>query len=190
MACKALPLTLCNLLDRLVPDSSQTLFLHLLDTLRSKRDFSPFLRLGDRILVALDGIEFHSSPTNHCEQCSSRRTGKDKRPQSFQLMLAAVVVAPGHNRVLPLMPEFVRTQDDPGDQRSVQRRKQDCESNAAKRWLAKWGTRMDRYHTVYLWDALYATHPFCQHVLDAGAEFLFVAKPKSHMFDFLHERCI
>ena len=43
-----------NLLDRLVPDSFQTLFLHLLDTLRSKGDDSPFVRLGNRMLVALD----------------------------------------------------------------------------------------------------------------------------------------
>ena len=171
-----------NLLDRL----------DLLDTLRSKGDFSPFVRLGDRMLVALDGIEFHSSPKIHCQQCSSRRTGKDKRPWFFHTMLAAVVVAPGHNRVLPLMPEFVRTQDDPGDKRSVQRRKQDCEINAAKRWLTKWGARMARYRPVYLGDALYATHPFCQHVLGADADFLFVVKPKSHatLFDNLHERYI
>ncbi len=59
-----------NLLDRLVPDSFQFLFLHLPDTLRSKGDSSPFVRLRDRILVALDGIEFHSSRTIHCQQCS------------------------------------------------------------------------------------------------------------------------
>ncbi len=41
-----------NLLDRLVPDSFQFLFLHLLDTLRSKGDFSPFVRLTDRILAS------------------------------------------------------------------------------------------------------------------------------------------
>ncbi len=181
-----------NLLDRLVPDSFQRLFLHLLDTLRSNGDFSPFVRLRDRILVALDGIEFHSSRTIHCKQCSSRRTGKDKRPSFFHTMVAAVVVAPGHSRVVPLMPEFVRTQDDPGDQHSVRRRKQDCEINAAKRWLTKWGARMARYRPVYLGDALYATHPFCQQVLHAGADFLFVVKPKSHqtLFKFLHERYI
>lgn len=181
-----------NLLDRLVPDSFQSLFLHLLDTLRSKGDFAPFVRLTNRMLVALDGIEFHSSRTIHCQQCSVRKTGKDKRCGFFHTMLAAVVVAPGHNRVLPLMPEFVRVQDDPGDKRSVEHRKQDCEINAAKRWLVKWGARMARYRPVYLGDALYATHPFCRHVLAAGADFLFVVKPKSHptLFDFLHERYI
>ncbi len=110
---------------------------NLLDTLRSKGDFSLFVRLRDRILVALDGIELHSSRTIHCKQCSSRSTGKDKRSLFFHTMVAAVEVAPGHNRVVPLMPEFVCTQDDPGDQHSVRPRKQDCEINAAKRWLTK-----------------------------------------------------
>ena len=89
-------------------------------------------------------------------------------------MMAAVVAAPGHNRVLTLMPEFVRVQDDPGDKRSIQHRKQDCEIIAAERWLVKWGARMARPCPVYLGDALHATHPFCRHALDAGADILFV----------------
>ena len=40
-------------------------------------------------------------------------------------MLSATVVAPGHNRVVPLMPEFIATQDGA--------EKQDCERNAAQR---------------------------------------------------------
>ncbi len=41
--------------------------------------------------------------------------------------LAATIVVPGHNMALPLMPEFVAKQDGA--------EKQDCERNAAKRWL-------------------------------------------------------
>ena len=86
-----------NLLDPPVPDAFQRLFLYLLDTLRRYGDFSPFVRLGNRMLVALDGIEFHTSSAIHCEQCSVRRTGTDKDCRFFHTMLAAVVVAPGHN---------------------------------------------------------------------------------------------
>ena len=41
-----------NLLGRLVPDSFQSLFMHLLDTLHSKGDIAPFVRLANRMLVA------------------------------------------------------------------------------------------------------------------------------------------
>jgi len=42
--------------------------------------------------------------------------------------MAATLVAPGHSRVVPLEPEFVVPQDGHD--------KQDCESMAARRWLA------------------------------------------------------
>ncbi len=55
-------------------------------------------------------------------------------------MVYPAVVADGHNRVIPLMPEFVQPQHDlaaadPG--LSGQRQKQDCERNGAKRWISK-----------------------------------------------------
>ena len=45
--------------------------------------------------------------------------------------LTPVLVKPGLDKVIPLAPEFVRPQDGVA--------KQDCELNAAKRWLAAWG---------------------------------------------------
>jgi hypothetical protein len=45
--------------------------------------------------------------------------------------MAAFAVAPGHNRVVPLPPEFVAPQD--------RSEKQDCENRAARRWLKAHG---------------------------------------------------
>jgi hypothetical protein len=55
-------------------------------------------------------------------------------------MLAATLVAPGHNRVVPLEPEFVVPQDGHD--------KQDCESRAARRWLAAHGTSYARCNSI------------------------------------------
>ena len=49
------------------------------------------------------------------------------------ILLAATLVAPGHDKVIPLEPEFVVPQDGA--------EKQDCENMAAKRWLAVHGQR-------------------------------------------------
>jgi len=87
-------------------------------------------------------------------------------------MLAATVVAPGHNRVVPLEPEFIVPQDG--------HEKQDCESRAARRWLAAHGARYGRLKAVYLGDDLFSRQPICQAVLDVGGHFLFVCKPDSH----------
>ncbi|MDE0101446.1 MAG: ISNCY family transposase [Bryobacterales bacterium] len=170
-----------NMLDGLPPQGFSTLFLSILSALRSQpRSLGPFARLGGRFLVALDGIEFHKSRKIHCKLCSVRHTGNQKIPQYFHTMLAAVIVAPGHNRALPLMPEFVRPQDDLGEQCSREDRKQDCELNAAKRWFASRHESLRDLRPVYLGDALYSKHPFCRQILDAGADFLFVVKPGSH----------
>src|SRR5476651_1451007 len=108
---------------------------------------------------------------NHCPNCSHRKRGKDKT-EYFHTMLAATIVAPGHNRVVPLEPEFVVPQDGHD--------KQDCESRAARRWLTAHGARYARFDPVYLGDDLFSRQPICQAVLDAGGHFLFVCKPDSH----------
>jgi hypothetical protein len=51
-----------------------------------------------------------------------RKRGKDKT-EHFHAMLSATIVAPDHNRVVPLEPEFIVPQDGHD--------KQDCESRAA-----------------------------------------------------------
>ena len=40
--------------------------------------------------------------------------------------------------------------------------------------------RLQPYRPIYLGDDLYSRHPFCQLVLDHGADFIFVCKPSSH----------
>ena len=87
-------------------------------------------------------------------------------------MLAATLVAPGHDKVIPLEPEFVVPQDGAA--------KQDCENMAAKRWLACHGQRYAALDPVYLGDDLSSRQPLCQAVRDAGGHFIFVCKPSSH----------
>ncbi len=94
-------------------------------------------------------------------------------------LLAATLVAPGHNRVLPLMPEFIAPRD--GD------KKQDRERNAAKRWMARHGGRMSALRPVYLGDALFSSQPMCETILAQGGDFLFVCKEESHktLYEYL-----
>jgi hypothetical protein len=58
------------------------------------------------MLIALDGTEYHCSRDVHCPNCSHRKRGKDKT-EYFHTMLAATIVAPGHNRAVPPEPEFI-----------------------------------------------------------------------------------
>src|SRR5580704_7529740 len=138
-----------------------------------------FERLGGRALIALDGTEYFCSQKLGCPQCQTRKRSNGKT-EFYHSMLAATLVAPGHNMVVPLMPEFIAKPDGA--------EKQDCERNAAKRWLAAHGARVRELRPVYLGDDLFAYQPICEAALANGADFLFTAKPDSHktLYDFMN----
>ena len=130
-----------------------------------------FRRLDGRVLIALDGTEYHCSRNIHCSQCSTRLRGKGDT-EYYHAMLAATLVAPGHDKVIPLEPEFIVPQDGA--------EKQDCENMAAKRWLAAHGRRYAAFDAIYLGDDLFSRQPLCQAVHDVDGHFIFVCKPSSH----------
>src|SRR5471030_588895 len=92
-----------------------------------------FGRLGGRTLVAWDGTEYFCSQKLGCPHCLTRKRSNGK-VESYHSMLAATVVAPGHAKIVPLMPEFIAPQDGA--------EKQDCERNAVKRWFDKHHARL------------------------------------------------
>lgn len=137
-----------------------------------------FGRLGGRTFVAWDGTEYFCSQKIGCPHCLTRKRSKGKL-ESYHAMLAATVVAPGHSKVVPLMPEFIAPQDGA--------EKQDCERNAAKRWHEKHGARLSPLRPIYLGDDLFACQPIAKMVTDNGGDFLFTCKESSHkaLYDFI-----
>jgi hypothetical protein len=161
-----------DLLDPASPTLLHPVFAEAVDQLRRiDGGLNVFRRLGGHVLIALDGTEYHCSQKIHCPHCSTRIRGKGGT-EYYHGMLAATMVAPGHDKVIPLEPEFIVPQDG-----TV---KQDCENMAAKRWLAAHGERYGALDAVYLGDDLFSRQPLCQAVLDAGGHFIFVCKPSSH----------
>lgn len=166
------------MLDPVSPEALQPCFDQVLEQLRERDGLRAFERLGGRILVALDGTEYFCSQKLSCPQCLTRQRSNG-RQEHYHAMLAAMIVAPGHAMVLPLMPEFITPQDGA--------RKQDCERSAAKRWLLAHGDRVAGLRPIYLGDALFSCQPLAAAVLATGADFLLVCKKDSHktLYEFL-----
>ena len=153
-------------------------FHDILQDLQAHGALAPMRRLKGRALIALDGTEFFRSRKIECPNCSTRKRD-DGDTGRFHQMPGATLVAPGHAPALPLPPEFPAPRDGAA--------KQDCEREAAKRWLRRHGPRCAELRPVHLGDDPYACQPVCQTMLDSGGDFLLTAKPGSHptLYEYL-----
>ncbi len=80
-----------------------------------------------RTLVAFDGTQYFCSQKLRCPNCLTRERSNGQT-ENYHCLLSATVVAPGHSKVVPLIPEFVATQDGA--------EKQDCELSVNLRFIA------------------------------------------------------
>jgi len=161
-----------DMLDPAPPELLNPVFFEITSQLcQAKGGLEAFRRLGDHVFIALDGTEYFCSKEIKCPNCSTRRRGNGET-EYFHAMLGATLVAPGHDKVIPLPPEFIVPQDGA--------EKQDCENKAAKRWLAAHGSRYAALKPVYLGDDLFSRQPLCEAVTAAGGHFIFTCKPTSH----------
>jgi hypothetical protein len=81
-------------------------------------------------------------------------------------------VKPGCEQVIPLEPEFIHPQEG--------HEKQDCEQEAAKRWIRSAGAYYSPEGITLLGDDIYACRPIISLVREEEMDFIFVAKPPSH----------
>ena len=158
-----------NLLDPLEPRLfypvfSSTLHLEKAGHLKAYRFFEGCL------WVPLDGTDYFRSSKIHCPNCSVTRHTTGKVSYSHKV-LTPVVVAPGNPRVIALEPEFIGPK--------ARAKKQDCELNAAKRWL-ECNAALAAKKAIILGDELFSKEPFCQDLLTYGFHFILVCKPDSH----------
>lgn len=160
-----------HLLDSVSPSAVSPAYRFLFNGLQQGGYLSDWQVHDYGYLVLLDGTQHFSSSSIHCEQCLTKQHSNGTVTYAHQV-LTPILASPTKPQVIPLPPEFISRQDG--------QTKQDCEINAAKRWLTQWGTDYIPLGVTFLGDDLYCHQPFCQAVLEAGANFLFNCKPTSH----------
>lgn len=160
-----------TLLDAVPPSELFSLYDVALNRLQSSGLLKQFRFLNNQLLIAVDGVQYYSSPAISCNQCS-HKTHKHGGKTYSHSMVAATLVHPERREVIPLKPEFIVPQDGHA--------KQDCERTAIKRWLSMHGHRYGQWGATLLGDDLYACQPVCEQVLSVGCHFIFTCKPASH----------
>lgn len=160
-----------NLLDPVSFTEMSDEFTFLLNELADSGHLNQWYVLQRRLAFSLDGVYYFSSQKISCSQCQTLQLEEGKI-QYLHSAITPVVVAPDNARVLPYVPEFIVPQD--GEE------KQDCEINAAKRWVQREQSALRRYRAVLLGDDLYSRQPLCEDILASECDFIFVCHRKSH----------
>jgi hypothetical protein len=173
-----------RLLDRVEPSWFDETFKEGMGQAEAYGVLDQYKVLDGGVLIAVDGVWFQSSEKVHCDQCL-HMTSKGKT-RYYHSMVAAVMVRPGGEVVVPLAPEMIRNEGETrngggsGEQRSYEEQKQDCERKAAQRLVERQGEYYKTLKATLLGDDLYASHKTCKAVVDRGLSFLFTCKDESH----------
>ena len=159
-----------NLLDPIEPFYLAEPFWTILERLMADKEVAGSFEYDSRWLCSIDGTQYFGSKKIHCPECTIKQ--KDDTVFYEHTLLIPVLAKPGKREVLPLEPEIISPQDGAA--------KQDCERNAAHRWITRNAERFKGRSVTILADDLHCNQPFCQLLLDHGLDFVLTCKPTSH----------
>ena len=160
------------LLDPVAPSAVSPVFREIFEQLERSGVLKSFRSHANNLLVILDGTQYFSSDKIHCDQCNSRELSNGKT-NYYHSVITPVIAQPGNDHVIPLAPEFMIPQDG--------KEKQDCEIEAAKRWVTENGDYLAKHGVTIMGDDLFSRQPFVKAVKDKKLGFILVCKPDSHV---------
>ncbi len=162
-------------LDEVDPAHLRKNYTQLLQVLQRSKGLEGFAYLENHYLLSLDGTGYFSSSGIHCDPCGEKHH-RDGRVSYYHQLLGAVLVHPEHKEVFPLAPEPILKQDGST--------KNDCERNAAKRFLHD--TRREHPHMkiIVIEDALASNAPHIKLLQTLNYRYLLGVKQADHKFLF------
>lgn len=165
-----------EILDPVSPESFRPVFKRVFAQLQRGKALEPLVFLEGCYLVALDGTGYFSSQTIQCASCLQKIHHKTGAITYHHQMLGAAIIHPDFREVIPLMPEPIVKQDGAT--------KNDCERNAAKRWVTK--LRQDHPHLklIVTEDSLSATAPHIRVLQAHHLHYILSVKEGDHAFLF------
>jgi hypothetical protein len=164
-----------NILDKIEPKVFKNIYDDFLLECERLNIINQYVFMKEYLLVAVDGVQYHSSQKIKCECCQTKTDSKTKVTTYSHTAITPTIVHPKLKKVIALFQEFITNKD--GEE------KQDCEVNATKRWLDTFDILKllkKKYKIIILGDDLYSRYPMIQKILDKGHSFILVCKTTSH----------
>ncbi|MCJ7824467.1 MAG: hypothetical protein MUP44_06160, partial [Anaerolineales bacterium] len=167
-----------TILDEVAPETLRPVYLRVFRALQRGKALEPLRFMGRYYLVSVDGTGYFTSKHVHCADCLERRNQRTGEITYAHQLLDAAIVHPDQQVVVPLCPEAIIKQ--------AGAQKNDCERNAAKRFLAQLRQDHPRLPMIIVEDALSANAPHIRELRRHGLHFILGVKPGDHGFLFAH----
>ena len=164
-----------TVLDEVNPESLRPVYQQLFQTVAQTPVLESYRFMGKYYLVSPDGTGYFSSKQINCPHCLEKKL-RNGETCYYHYMLGAAIVHPSQKTVIPLMPEPIMRQD--GSQ------KNDCERNAAKRFLADLRTDHPDLPIVIVEDSLSSNAPHIQELKKHKMPFILGVKEGDHKYLF------
>jgi hypothetical protein len=160
-----------TILDPVDPESLRPCFLDIFRNLQRGKVLERFVFFRGCYLLALDGSQYFTSKKVHCPCCLEKHHRNGTVTYCHQ-MLGAVLVHPDRREVIPLMPEPIVHQDGTT--------KNDCERNAAGRFLDKFRQDHPFLEVIVIEDGLASNGPHIEDLIHHNCRFILGAKRGDH----------
>lgn len=169
-----------EILDPLETSHFQSLFKPLFSEAQRGKVLEGYGFYKGAYLVALDGTGFFSSHEIHCENCNVKNH-RDGTNTFYHQMLAGVVIHPNRKEVIPLAPEPISLKDGSN--------KNDCERNAAERFLRRLRREHPHLEIIITEDGLASNAPHIRLMIELRFSYILGCKPGDHkaLFDFVEQ---
>jgi len=138
------------------------------------------LKYLDHYLLSMDGTEYFSSKKVHCDACLEKKNRTTGEITYSHQLLGGAIVHPDSPVVIPLAPEPIIKQD--GET------KNDCERQAAKRFLARVRQDHPDLPFIIVEDALSSNAPHIRELQKLNLRFILGVKEGDHAFLFDYVR--
>jgi hypothetical protein len=160
-----------EILDEVSPHQLGPVFKDVFRQLQRGKVLEEYVFLEGCYLLALDGVEYFCSKKVHCAHCLTRQHA-DGTVSYYHQLLGAVLVHPDFAEVIPLAPEPIQRQDG--------HNKNDCERNAARRFLEQFRKAHPHLPVIVIEDALSSNAPHIRDLVAQRCHFILGVKRGDH----------
>jgi hypothetical protein len=164
-----------DICDPVLPDHILPLFRDVFRHIQRGKKLKPMEFMDSHYILALDGTQTFQSKKLTSEACLVKRSRTGEETY-YQMMLGAAFVCPGFREVIPLCPEMIVKQD--GES------KNDCERNAARRFIERYRKEHPHLKTIVVEDALSSNAPHIRLLQEHDIRYILGVKQGDHDFLF------